>query len=84
VGLTIDLDSVPAMAGVDTRSAATSGEEYELLATLPPGVDVGAFEREFGVRLTPVGRVERGDATATFLQGGVRVDLPGGYDHFSR
>jgi thiamine-monophosphate kinase len=84
VGLTIDLDSVPSMAGVDARSAATSGEEYELLAAVPPGIDVGAFEREFGVRLTIVGRVERGDATATFAQGGVRVDLPGGYDHFSR
>jgi thiamine-monophosphate kinase len=83
VTLAIDLGAVPVMLGVDVRTAVASGEEYELLATVPSGLDVDAFVREFQIRLTRIGRVEAGEPTATFLEGGARVDLPGGYDHFS-
>jgi thiamine-monophosphate kinase len=83
VTLAIDLGAVPVMQGADVRTAVASGEEYELLATVPPGLDVDAFVREFQIRLTRIGRVEAGEPTAAFLEGGARVDLPGGYDHFS-
>jgi thiamine-monophosphate kinase len=84
-GLTmvIDLDVLPAMAGLDAAQAALSGEEYELLATVPAGPDLAAFAHAFGIPLTRIGAVQDGEATATFLRGGDRVDLAGGYDHFS-
>lgn len=83
VGLEVSVDEVPVMAGVDQAVAATGGEEYELLLTAPPGLDCGEFESRFALPLTRVGRVVEGDAIATFTHQGRRVDLTGGYDHFS-
>lgn len=82
-GVAVRLDPLrlPVGAGIAPDAALASGEEYELLATLPP-------ERLAGVRaawrggdgalapLTVVGVVEPGS--------GVRADgaPPGGFDHF--
>ena len=63
--------------------AAEGGDDYELLAALPPELgerEVRAFEAATGLALTRVGGVERGR--------GVRAELLGralelrGYDHF--
>ena len=63
--------------------AAEGGEDYELLAALPPDFGDAAvreFEAACGIALTRVGSAERG--------GGVRAELLGralelrGYDHF--
>jgi len=84
VTLSVDLDRLACMPGVDPVVAAVSGEEYELLAAMPDELDVAAFEARFGIPLTDVGEVgTAGGGTATFRAGGTRVDLAGGYSHFS-
>lgn len=82
VGLTVDLASLPlAPVGVDARSAAEGGEDYELLVTLPPGFD-GREEllRATGVPLTPIGAVRAG-AGVEFILDGRPVTLRG-FQHF--
>ncbi|HYW48960.1 MAG TPA: thiamine-phosphate kinase, partial [Gemmatimonadaceae bacterium] len=56
VRMTIELASVPVLGGVIARDALASGEEYELLVTGPPGMDVAARAARIGT-LTPIGRV---------------------------
>jgi thiamine-monophosphate kinase len=92
--LIIDLETVPTMAGASLLEAAASGEEYELLVAAPPGLDPSAFEREFHLPLTAIGRVERagrgearpgtgGAAEVQALLYGERVASGGGFSHFS-
>lgn len=83
VRVVIELDSVRHMDGVSPLDAAQSGEEYELLVSAPPHLDVSAFEREFALPLTPVGRVERGTPEVHAMLRGERVAAPGGFSHFS-
>lgn len=82
VAIELDLDAIPTASGVSPLEAVASGEEYELLAAAPY-LDVDAFERELGIPLTAVGRVERGEAAVRARLAGRRVALPGGFDHFS-
>lgn len=81
VEIWLDVDSVPCMMGVAPLDAIAGGEEYELLVVAPSDLDQVSFEHRFGIPLTVVGRVvdwhEEGIVRA-------RVDLPGGYDHYSR
>lgn len=84
--IVLDLDRLPFMPGVSTRDAAQSGEEYELVVTAPVELDHRAFEREFGVPLTAVGRVEEAGALGAGVQAlerGHPVPLPRGHSHFS-
>ena len=93
VKLELTLESVPVAAAAIAEAkrldlpvqqfAAEGGEDYELLAALPPefgAADVGEFEAACRIALTRVGTVKRGR--------GVRVELAGrpltlrGYDHF--
>jgi len=72
VGLMIELDAVPAQAGVGEVAAAANldrwdlltagGEDYELLATLPPASLAGARAAvgEAGGSLTKIGKVVEG------------------------
>ena len=83
VSIEIDLDQVPCVPDVTTRAAATSGEEYELLVTVPDEFDAAAFTARFEVPLTRIGMVAEGEGDVTFLEADQRVDLAGGYDHFS-
>jgi thiamine-monophosphate kinase len=84
VALEIDIDAIPRVPDVTTRAAAVSGEEYELLLAAPDELDVALFESTFGVPLTRLGSVVEGEAgEVTFTEGGERVDLAAGYDHFS-
>ncbi|MGQ0539741.1 MAG: thiamine-phosphate kinase [Gemmatimonadaceae bacterium] len=84
VRLTIDLELLPCMPGCAPESAATSGEEYELLFTGNAGIDHDAFERAFALPLRVIGSVSASpEGDVVFTRGAVRVDLAKGYDHFS-
>jgi thiamine-monophosphate kinase len=84
VALEIDVSSIPCVPGVGARAAAASGEEYELLVAMPDEFDAGEFPARFSLPLTRIGKVVEGPGgKVTFAEGGVRVDLAAGYDHFS-
>jgi thiamine-monophosphate kinase len=84
VRIVIDLDRVRRVDGVAPAEAASSGEEYELLVTVPPAAAIHDFEPSFGLPLTEIGRVvSRGDARVDTTIGGISVAPPEGYDHFS-
>ncbi|MDX2192175.1 MAG: thiamine-phosphate kinase [Gemmatimonadales bacterium] len=80
----IELERVPRDVDVPTaEAAAQGGEDYELLAALPPAFDEGEAARcvvEGGVPLVRVGRVEAGEGLA-LLRAGRPVVLEG-FDHF--
>lgn len=84
----LEVKNVPHFSFVTAETALISGEEYELLVALSEeGAEsvAAAFVRRFSLPLTRVGLLQ------TVLAGGgqfpnssVRVELPGGHDHFSR
>lgn len=84
VRIVVDAERIPTMTGQGVEAAA-SGEEYELALTAR-GMDTAAFEAVFGLVLTEIGVVHAGDGRGelVLLDGGARVDLPRGHDHFSR
>ena len=85
VRVEIALEQVPCFRGVDRRSVAASGEEFELLAALPPRFrepDARVFRRATGVPLTRIGRCARGSGVRV-TDAGRPVAPPAGYDHFS-
>ena len=67
--------------------AVGGGEDYEILAALGPGSTEAArdaFEREFGVALTRVGRVTEGSGVEWLDErGSARQSPAAGFDHFS-
>jgi len=79
VGLRIELERVPIHPSVHAEAArrgevaavvaATGGEDYELLVTLPPGTDGGACEPGAGIPLTRVGTVVAGSGVTCTLAG---------------
>ena len=92
VGLAIDLGRVPVSPAVGAAAgdepgavfAARGGEDYELLAALPPGfaeTDAELLLRDCGVALTRIGSVVGGSGVSLTLDG-APVHLTG-YDHFS-
>ncbi len=83
VHLTIRLEALPVIAGCRPQDAAHTGEEYELLLTAPPTLDVRAFQSLFQLPITAIGDVVAGAGSVTFTLDGARVDLPRGHDHFS-
>jgi thiamine-monophosphate kinase len=91
VGLRIDAAAIPIEAGVAEVAAAakrdplglvaTSGEDYELLATLPRErltAATAALNRR-GTRLTPIGQVVAGEGVEIRLPDGGLLE-PAGYD----
>jgi len=90
VGIEINLEQIPRWEDVDAMAAVASGEEFELLCTMPPtfgDASVSAFRAETGLQLSRIGSCLRG---AGGRRGGVRlldhndpVPLPPGYDHFA-
>lgn len=85
VRLAIEPHLVPRAAGVDAQSALSSGEEYEILACIPPA----AFERigeRWHAALAPiavVGRVEEREAGANDQAPQTIVGRSSpGHDHF--
>jgi len=78
VWLALDERRLPVGPGVEPASALVSGEEYELLVTMPPSAFAalaGRWEAEQGVSLTVVGEVA--PAGAAQAASAVR-----GHDHF--
>jgi thiamine-monophosphate kinase len=84
VRVVIDLETLPCIDGISPERAASSGEEYELLAAFPPDAhpDTNEFRARFGLALTAIGRVASGRGVS-LERGGDRVDLPRGHDHLS-
>jgi thiamine-monophosphate kinase len=91
VALEVDVSALPLEADVSAeatrlgvppgRFAAEGGEDFELLAALPPEFDAAAeFEEECGIPLTPIGLVRSGSGVR-FLENGSAVTLRG-FSHF--
>jgi thiamine-monophosphate kinase len=85
VALALDLSAVPRVDGVTVDEAASSGEEYELLLTVPPeaALDFHEFERAFHVPLTDIGRVAEAGADLVGIDGG-DPERSHGHDHLDR
>src|SRR5437667_279184 len=90
VGIEINLERIPCWEGVDAMAAIASGEEFELLLTMPPSfsdASASSFRAETGVHLTRIGRCLRGSGVrrvgVRLLDNNNQVALPAGYDHFA-
>ncbi|MGH2960074.1 MAG: thiamine-phosphate kinase [Solirubrobacterales bacterium] len=84
VAITIELADLPLAEGIeDAKFAAGSGEEYELLATLPAEQLAAAIAAvaETGTTLTAIGQVTEGSEVRLLDVGGTRVEIRG-FDHF--
>ena len=91
VGLEINLEHIPCWEGVEALAAVASGEEFELLLTMPPTFDAASastFRAETGIELTRIGTCLRGSGGrrrgARLLDHNKTVPLPAGYDHFAQ
>jgi len=90
VGIEINLEQIPCWEDVQAMAAVASGEEFELLLTMPPtfgDANASSFRADTGVHLSRIGTCLRG---AGGRRGGVRlldhskpVPVPPGYDHFA-
>jgi thiamine-monophosphate kinase len=89
--LEIDLDRIPVESGLGELAggegaaielAASGGEDYELLVTLPPDAMEAATEAvaRAGTELTEIGYVAEGQGVALRLPGGGEIQ-PRGFDH---
>jgi thiamine-monophosphate kinase len=83
VRVVLDVDRVPVVDGAGAADALASGEEYELALTSSEVLDTAAFGARFGVELTEIGRVTRGESGVEAWRDDARVDLTPGYDHLS-
>ncbi|HEX6964697.1 MAG TPA: thiamine-phosphate kinase [Gemmatimonadaceae bacterium] len=83
VRLVLDLDALPTVDGARIAEAVRSGEEYELIAVSPVRLDATAFEHDFGIPLTHIGRVEAGAPGVEAYANGERVASGAGFNHFS-
>lgn len=86
VAATLDASAIPLHAAATLDEALTGGEDYELLAALPPDAVATAqaeiFERS-GVRLHVIGRFDAGEGVTLVEAGGRRSLEPAGWDHFA-
>jgi thiamine-monophosphate kinase len=91
VGIEIEIARVPAAAGLAAvlggaeaaeRAVAAGGEDFELLATLPPERLDAARDAvaATGTALTQIGAVRAGQGAVLRGRDGARVDAPG-FDH---
>ena len=98
VGATVHLPDVPVADGLEDLAktfqgnldpldlALHGGEDYELLATLPPEAVPGATERlaeRFGTGLSVIGTVTEDELRAVGEDGTERPLEPKGWDHFA-
>jgi thiamine-monophosphate kinase len=77
------VEEVARAAGADVLElAAGGGEDYELLATLPPAAIDGALGAlsAGGVAATRLGRVSAGEGVAILGESGGEIDVEG-FDH---
>lgn len=84
VELEIELARIPLAEGVEDRAyAAGSGEEYELLATIPADrfADAERAVEAAGVTLSVIGRVTEGSGARLLDASGAEIEIRG-FDHF--
>jgi thiamine-monophosphate kinase len=85
VGVEVALERVPCWLGAEPLVAAASGEEYELLVSMPARFgekQAQAFTEQQGLALTRIGSCVVGSGVR-FTDRGVAVRVPPGYDHFA-
>ena len=78
VALTVNIDSLPRPPGVDARSAAEGGDDYELLFTIGPERRAAA---DAAAPVTWVGEVAPGTGLVLVDADGRRVEGLSGYEH---
>ncbi|HEY4070823.1 MAG TPA: thiamine-phosphate kinase [Sphingomicrobium sp.] len=89
---TIDLDRLPLSTAfvAERRSdlearlfAATGGDDYALLAALPPEFDATTLPLPKGTRISRIGTLNAGEASLSLTSGGEPVELPErlGFEH---
>ena len=86
VAFEIALERVPSWLGADPLLAVASGEEYELLVTLPASfgpVQAAAFSEVLEIPLTRIGTCVAGTGTVRFTDRGQTIAPPRGFDHFA-
>jgi len=87
VAIEISLERLPCWPGAGPLTAASSGEEYELLVSMPPAfgeTQAQAFTGLVATPLTRIGTVVDGPAgSVRFTERGVEVAAPAGFDHFA-
>jgi thiamine-monophosphate kinase len=89
VSIEINLEQIPCWEDVDAMAAVASGEEFELLCTMPPtfsDASASTFRAHTGLQLSRIGTCLRGAAGrggVRLLDHGKPVPLPAGYDHFA-
>jgi thiamine-monophosphate kinase len=92
--IVIDLDQLPLSSafvaergqGLASRLfAATGGDDYALLAALPPGLDPSTLSLPSRTRISRIGSLAAGEATLSLTHGGEPVELPErlGFEHQS-
>ncbi|HVU30704.1 MAG TPA: thiamine-phosphate kinase [Sphingomicrobium sp.] len=88
----IELDALPlssafvAERGGDLKSrlfAASAGDDYALLAALPPGLDPATLSLPHGTRITRIGMLAAGEPPLSLTSAGAPVELPEtlGFEH---
>jgi thiamine-monophosphate kinase len=91
-GVSIGLDELPLSSafvaergsGLQSRLfAATGGDDYALLAALPPDVDPATLPLPEGTRITRIGALIAGEPIISLTSGGEPVQLPEtlGFEH---
>ena len=83
VSVDIALEKLPCWPGVSPIEAAASGEEFELLVTLPPEFTAAAtFVRATGLQLTRIGSCGTGSGVR-ITDNGTQIAPPPGFQHFA-
>ena len=85
VMIDLDIDALPVVDGVDRLRAASFGDDYELLATIPPErLDAARRTLEQAdpqLRLTIVGRVVDAGSVVRCFDAGRAIEPPSGFLH---
>ncbi len=96
VGAVLDAEAIPVGEGVmeyfgkrdeALSHALSSGEEYELLFTLPKASEakIDRLADELNLAVTPIGTVTvKGEGVKLSSKGGAQLLEPKGFDHFKR
>ena len=71
-------------SGLESRLfAATGGDDYALLAALPPDLDAATLSLPKGTRISRIGTLVAGEASLSLTSGGEPIELPErlGFEH---
>ncbi|MES2179883.1 MAG: thiamine-phosphate kinase [Gemmatimonadota bacterium] len=84
VSLSIRAEALPCVNGVTMTDALRSGEEYELLVTMPAGFgSTTEFEQLFGIPLTAIGTVTAAADGDITYSGTAQITHGKGFDHLA-